>query len=244
MADVEETGTKPPYGSFSTFWNYLQSFKAAGLPPRIDRSVMSGKSGSDQVTIMSSLKFFGLIDEASGNEVLQPLKDIVAADDAGRKRLLGEMVRRSYASQLDVSADNGTEAQLHESFERDFKITGETRRKAATFFIHAAREAAIPLSGHFPKARPGQGRPGARKANGAKKKPADTQKKDDTLSSVGGDTYTVALKSGGTVALTVSVSHFALSKNRDDRTFVNDLIDALTDYGDVIETPGEPDDED
>jgi hypothetical protein len=48
-----------------------------------------------------------------------------------------------------------------------------------------------------------------------------------------GDTYTVTLESGGTVSLTVSASHFALSRNREDRKSINDLIDALTDYGEV-----------
>jgi hypothetical protein len=54
------------------------------------------------------------------------------------------------------------------------------------------------------------------------------------------DTYTVTLESGGKVSLTVSVSHFALSRNKEDRKSINDLIDALTDYGKVHEgTPAD-----
>ncbi len=36
----------------------------------------------------------------------------------------------------------------------------------------------------------------------------------------------------------LSVSHFALSRDREDRDFVNGLIDALTDYGEVETSTG------
>lgn len=40
----------------------------------------------------------------------------------------------------------------------------------------------------------------------------------------------VNLHAGGSVALTVNVGHFALSRNKENRELVQKLIDALIDY--------------
>jgi len=45
-----------------------------------------------------------------------------------------------------------------------------------------------------------------------------------------GDSYKITLQGGGTVTVVIAESHFNLSKNKDDRTFVNNLVDAMTDH--------------
>lgn len=241
MAQTDETKAAPPYGSFSTFWNYVLSLANKPLPTQIDRSMMTGKSGTDQATILSALKFFELIDTSQDNKVQRPLIDLVQATGEERKRVLARLVRRSYSTQLAISDLPGTEAQLHKSFEEQFGLSGETRRKASTFFLHAAKEAEIPVSPHFPKPRSGQGRAApAKKA--AKKKTAGkpgTGGATKTTDAEGGDTYTLTLDSGTEVELTVRADLMSLMRHDGDRKFVMELVDKLEKY-ESGETDGEP----
>lgn len=162
---------RPPYLPFATFLGFLSELASKPLPPQIDRSMMSSKSGTDQANLFSALKFFNLID---GQQVVQDgLKALVATDDEGRKRALGSMFRQRYPGQFKVSEQNGTEKALLDSFEHDFGYSGDTRRKAMTFFLHGARWADTELSAHFPATRLGSGRsPGPRPKRAVKKKTA------------------------------------------------------------------------
>lgn len=98
-----------------------------------------------------------------------------------------------------------------------------------------ARDADLKLSPHFPKTRSGQGAPGATKVrrtprrkptNGAAgpKSPGGEAERQQ----VEGDTYTVDLKSGGSVSVVVKVNLFGLTT--EDRNFVIDLVDKLKGY--------------
>lgn len=233
MADSDESKISPPYGSFGTFWNYVSGLKAETLPPQLDRSMMRGKSGSDQAVINMGLKFFGLVDPDKNNAVLDSLKQLVAAGEPERKALLGELVRSRYPAQMKVSDDLGTENLLHESFGTAFGLTGETRRKAATFFLHAASMAGIPISPNFPKLRAGQGRAsnGAAKKAAPRKRPAGTRGGDGGKSDGAGDTYIINLESGGTVQLIVNADLVALLRHEADRKLVTGLIAMMDGYG-------------
>lgn len=236
MAENEESKPSPPYGSFGTFWNYTTGLKAETLPPQLDRTMMRGKSGSDQAVINMALKFFELVDPSRNNEVLDGLKHLVAANGEARKGILGDLVRTHYPEQMGVSDRLGTEKQLHESFETTFGLTGETRRKAATFFLHAAAMAGIQVSPNFPKVRAGQGRT----ANGAAKKAAARKRTSaaatKTKTEGGGDSYTIQLESGGTVQLIVTADLMALLRHDGDRMLVTTLIEKMETYegGDAV----------
>jgi hypothetical protein len=234
MDEPNGEGFKPPHLSFQTFWGFLEELTSKPLPPVIDRSLLSSKSGTDQAGLLSALKGFEFI---SADLKTEPLLIAFAESDADeRKEVLGNLLREHYPLQFEVSAQNGTEKQLLDSFEAAFGRTGHTRRKAATFFLHAARTAGLSLSVHFPTTRSGSG-PSATPRKRAVRRRTDTNDTIITQTPIQqGDTYKVTLAAGGTVTLTVSVSHFALSKNRSDRDFVNGLIDKLTDYGEVETT--------
>lgn len=224
-------GFRPPYLAFQTFWSFLEKLCEKPLPPAIDRSLMDGKSGSDQVQLFAALRSFALINDEK--EVLPPLTKWAAEDDAGRVVMLRDWVMEYYAEPMRVSASNGTEAQLNSSFTDAFKMTSaDTKRKSMTFFLHAARKAGIELSPHFPATRSGSGGPSTprpKKAKAAKRipPPPNTQTPRENGA---GDSYQVTLMGGGTVTVVVSESHFNLSKNRSDRDFVNALVDAMVDY--------------
>lgn len=158
MENITAVGFKPPYLSFQTFWSFLGQLGEKPLPPAIDRSLMDTKSGSDQIHLFNALRGFGFIND--DNEVLTPLRTFVAADEEERKRILGGLVLALYPEQMQISDNNGTEAALISSFTEVFDLTGsDTRRKAITFFLHAARKAELTLSPHFPATRSGSGGP-------------------------------------------------------------------------------------
>jgi hypothetical protein len=233
--DETQTAFKPPYMSFQTFLTFVEELASRPLPPQIDRSMMGSKSGTDQNNLTSALKGFGLIN--SDHRVEPALVQLATSDETKRNEKLAELVRAYYPDPITVSEQNGTEGQLIESFKRSFSLdTVETRRKAITFFLHAARVAGIPLSPHFPQTRTGSGSPGTpRPKRSAKRKTAPPVNGAGASNSTatrpnqpGGDTYSVSLQSGGSVSVVVSVNLFALST--EDRNFVIDLVDKLKGY--------------
>jgi hypothetical protein len=227
------TGFKPPYLSFQTFWSFVsKELPEKPLPPSIDRSMLDKKSGTDQANLLAALKGFGLV-EGDTHDVQESLQMLVEADEEQRKHQLAALVRQYYPGPLSVSEQNGTEKNLFDCFENDFGMTGDTRRKAVTFFLHAARNAGIPLSPHFPATRSGPGVAAGSKAKRITKRKADASSVERpsppaAATNGKGDTYTVNLNSGGTVSVVVAVNLFDLST--DDREYVIDLVDKLKDY--------------
>lgn len=159
------------------------------------------------------------------------MEKLVAEAEPDRKKRLTSLLRRYYPLQFAVSDQHGTEKQLLESFEQAFGVTGDTRRKASTFFLHAARFAGMTLSAHFPATRGGSGRTATAKVKRTpvqKRKPGTPSTPSPADTGGGGDTYTVKLNSGGTVSVVVNVNLFSLST--DDRTFIIELVDKLKGY--------------
>ena len=237
--DTNDDGFKPPYMSFQTFWNFITELGTKPLPPRIDRSLMASKSGTDQFNLNLALTSFGLIDSNSG--VLPLLTELVEADEERRKSLLATMVTRNYVEPMRVSGKHGTSKDLDDAFRTSYPsiASADTRRKAITFFLHAASFAGIELSANFPKTRSGSGAPGTSKPRKAvRRKPAPAAE-ERVNPAIGGpsapatwDTHTVELVSGGTVFVAVNVDIFGL--NASDRDFVLGLVDSMKSY----QTPG------
>jgi hypothetical protein len=232
MADEDRVAFRPPYLAFMTFWRFIDELGAHPLPPVIDRSLMSNKSGSDQVNLLAALRTFTMIDE--DRTVQKPLIEFANADAEARKELLGHLVRHFYGDALIVSDQNGTEQQLHECFREKYGADGaDTRRKSVTFFLHAARTAGISLSPHFPSTRSGSGAPGQKRARPRKKTPAGSAPYVGESPAPSPDSdyeISVQLSTGGTMRLTVNVN--PLSLRGDDRAFFYEIVDKLADYAD------------
>lgn len=233
--DTEKTPFRPPYMSFQTFWRFIDELGSKPVPPQIDRSLMASKSGTDQASLTAALGAFGLIGPSG---VVEPsLRALAQADTADRKPMLAALLRHYYPDAIRVSEEGGTEQQLNDAFRDAFGLTAaETRRKCVTFFLHAAREAQIPLSAYFPTTRGGSGAPGVPKPKSKVKRkspapPGGATNEAGTAQgtrTVTGDTYSVSLTSGGEVSVVVNVNLFTLSTT--DRTFVLDLVDKLKGY--------------
>jgi hypothetical protein len=244
-AQSDET-FKPPYMSFQTFWKFIDDLGAKPLPPRIDRSLMATKSGTDQANLTMALTSFCLVDQ--DNNVLPLLQRLTSAASEERKAILAEMIQRCYVGPTIVAQANGTSKDLEDAFKDNYPSIGspEVRRKSMTFYLHAARQAGLELSVHFPKTRPGQGAPGASRGIASKRptrrKTNSNDSTDQPLAGVGdqppaGDTYTVDLASGGSVSVVVRVNLFDLTTH--DRSFVIELVDKLKGYPVQTTCPGQ-----
>jgi hypothetical protein len=232
--------------SFTTFWNFINELAKKPLPPQMDRSMMDSKSGTDQANLTAALKGFGLIQDDLTVEPL--LTRLVTGDEDQRKQIMREVVERYYPEPLKVSANSGTEKMLHDAFRDAYGMdAADTRRKSITFFLHAARLAGIELSANFPQTR----NPGSATTTRVKRVAKRRNANDSAAAApatpqqpaVKGDSYAVTLRGGGTVTLIIAESHFMLSKNREDRNFVNSLVDAMIDYAqgsdqEVVENEG------
>lgn len=213
--DTSETTWKAPYLSFQTFWNFVGYLCKKPLPPVIDRSVMDSKSGTDQANLTAALKAFGLIRDDLSVEPL--LQELAVADEDARKKLLARMVEQNYGAALQVSEANGTEQMLSDSFKTAYKMeAADTRRKAVTFFLHAAREAGLPLSPYFPATRSGSNGTStgtARRKSTLRKAKANgvaTPNPPSAAPSGAGETKVIDFGDAGSVTIVVNVKWLAL----------------------------------
>lgn len=145
MANDAKAATAP-YVSFRTFLNLLDKLQSGGIPQHIDRHYWGGfLAGSVGPQVMGALRFLGLINPES-NEPTPALERLVAPDT--RKVALAELLRERYAAVWEAGIDPSrtTPGYLESTIGKLYKIEGETRRKAVTFFVHAAKFAELPLS--------------------------------------------------------------------------------------------------
>ena len=220
---------KPPYLSFQTFWTFITDLALKPLPPQIDRSLMQSKSGSDQANLTAAMKTFGFIkDDLTVDKPLQLLHD---ADEEARKVILADLVRLFYVAPLKVSENNGTPKQLDDAFKDAYALdSGETRRKAVTFFLHAAATAGITLSPNFPKTRPGTN--SARRRTTTTKrtpKPDNGKPEEPTVQQPSGETKVVDFGDIGTVTINVAVKWLELPT--DTMIALRQIVDELEKLG-------------
>lgn len=236
---------RPPHLPFATFNGLIADLASRPLPPQIDRKMLSHKSGTDQQNLMAALQTFGMIDE--DNNVLPKLAALAVADQEQRKIALAELVREFYPRAVELSEINGNESQLTAYFRDDLDLnsSADTRRKAVTFFLHAASAADIKISDYFPKTRSGSGGSGGQrgKKRATSRKPppsppAEQRTSDEETHGKSGtrQTYDTAVQlKAGEVVLTVDVNPIEL--RGDDRRFFYELLDKMDEYRDAHPNP-------
>ena len=180
-----------------------------------------GMAGGTQTTLC--VRQFDLIGDS--NEVRGSLMRMSQGDETFIEGLR-EILRTFYAAQLEIGRQQGTPAQLAESFHAS-GYTGSTLRKAITFFLHAAKAAELPLSPHFrpPKASPSTSRAKRPRPSKAQQPQVESAAQ---ASAPAAESHTIELLSGGTITVSCTASFLALTK--DDRDFLFGLVDQLKDY--------------
>ncbi len=149
-----------PYLPYKSFQKILLAFKESGIPPRIGRDVLSGRSGTEQTMLLNAFTYLGLMSaDGTPSETLQHL---VTSDGPARQKILRDIltVRYSFLSSGKVNLENTTPSILLQALGTE-NLGGDTARKGMTFLLAAAQDAGMPLSSYL-KVR--QGRPiGTRK---------------------------------------------------------------------------------
>lgn len=177
----------PPYIPFPTFETLVRQLKQDGLPPQIDKSVLSKFSGGTQGQLKVALRTMGLMEDNRPTDDLALLVD--AFDTADYEPMLKSIMERTYPYVFALDLMTATPTMLADAF----KVTGakeDVSRKCRTFFLHAAKRAGVQLgnrilTGSVP-----------RSTNGAKRRPkkikedvaevADTAREQNSLPKGGG----------------------------------------------------------
>jgi hypothetical protein len=222
MTDTITPGSVPPYIAFGTLLNQLERMEREGVPSRIDNHYLAGMAGGTRSQFKVCLRSLGLIED--DNRTTGTLAQLAKNPDR-RPELLAGVLRGQFP---DLAALNGnaTRGELEEVMTAHGLTNADTRRKAIGFYLAAADYAGIPLSPFLRPAKrtgsstaPRRPRPARKQAPAAPPAPSAPSQ---------GNAHAVQLKSGGQVALSVSVNVMELSV--DDREFIFGLIDKLRAY--------------
>ena len=142
----------PPYTSYRTFKTFIQDLSERGVPSRIDRSVLNRFSGAVGTQLVHALRFLGLIDDAG--RPTPRLREIVAADGAEDwSEKLRTVLRQEYAPLFAIELEAATPSHFNEAFRRAFPAADAVVQKCVTFFLYAANDAGVKISGRVLKGR-------------------------------------------------------------------------------------------
>ncbi|HXN53879.1 MAG TPA: DUF5343 domain-containing protein [Candidatus Acidoferrum sp.] len=133
----------PPYISYRTFVGFIERLRR-GMPSRIDRSVMSSLSGSNQSQLMATLRYLELI--SHNGLPTERLSKLVNSQDAQVQRGLREILLSSYPFLFkSFDLQKATFDELREQFV-GAGASGDTVRKCVAFFLGAAKHAGLQIS--------------------------------------------------------------------------------------------------
>lgn len=203
-ASPESRSKAPPTLSPVTVWNFIETHRRT-LPSRIDKSLMNTLAGGDRPKMLWALEFLGLIEPSGKPTTLFARLQAADSDEAEVKRAWADALEGAYPLMFKgFDLSSATQAQIDERFKEEFKIQGDTVRKAGSFFLALARNAGIPLSTYVKGTRPRGGRPpGTRRSTTTRH---NTPKPSPAPPSDGGSSRTIDLRSGGgSITLSVSI---------------------------------------
>jgi Family of unknown function (DUF5343) len=152
MLDRARSSGTPPYTSYRTFKTFIEDLHEHGVPSRIDRSVLTRFSGVVGSQLMHALRFFGLIED--DGRPTPRLKDLMKAHSAGHwpEKFL-ELLRQDYAPMFAIDLETATPSHFNEAFRKAFPAADAVVQKCVTFFLYAANDAGVTISGRVLKGR-------------------------------------------------------------------------------------------
>jgi hypothetical protein len=230
---VDEKKQAAVYVSWTTFSNELARLSRGLLPNRIDKSVFPGQSWGVINQLLAAFKFLGLIDD--DGKPTESLKALAVSDPKKRDEVLSLIIRERYADLFALDLTKATPDELGQKISAVYGATGDTRDKAARFFLAALAHLRIPVSPFLTKAKPSAGNGGGnggaaprRRRAGSRSRTARPQIETPAPSAQPGTVRTVTLRSGGSLTVSATLNLFALDSA--DRRFLNELIEKLEDY--------------
>jgi hypothetical protein len=156
MKESSTPKLQAPYMSFGIFKSTIEMLAETVVPTgALDRRVLHGLSGGDYGSLISGLRFLGLVDE--GKKPTQKYRELVqASKDAPKfKGLLLQIITQEYKAIVGkVDLQHGTIAELEKAF-KDYGVPqGQMLDKSIRFFIKSLSECGFALSPHITKPKP------------------------------------------------------------------------------------------
>lgn len=145
----KKNSVRPPSSlAYKTFTNFLDTFKDTPIPSHIDKGVLpSSMSGGNQAYLTSALKFFGLISDSG--ETQEDFRTLVQIADDERIAVWRNILTSAYDFLLrEVNIESATTRIVADKF-KEQEMSGDTIRKAMTFFVYAAKDAGLSVSPHI-----------------------------------------------------------------------------------------------
>lgn len=169
MAKAKPTAT-PPYMSTGVFKNTVDAFVDSTVPTAFDRHVLSNLSGADYSSLISGLRFLGLVD-ASSTSVKAEYRALVDArkkSEDAYKAALRAIVEKAYKPIVGgIDTQHGTLSQLEKAFRDAGVDPGQMMTKTVRFYVKTLADCGVEVSPHITKPR--------RATNGLKKPGATKQ---------------------------------------------------------------------
>jgi hypothetical protein len=152
MLERTRSSGTPPYTSYRTFKTFIEDLHEHGVPSRVDRSVLTRFSGVVGTQLMHALRFLGLIED--DGRPTERLKGLVKAHGTGSwsERLL-ELLGHEYAPMFVIDLETATPSHFNEAFRKAFPAADAVVQKCVTFFLYAANDAGVKISGRVLKGR-------------------------------------------------------------------------------------------
>ena len=152
MLERTRSSGTPPYTSYRTFKTFIEDLHEHGVPSRIDRSVLTRFSGIVGTQLMHALRFLGLVED--DGRPTERLKGLVKAHATGRwPESLLETLGDEYAPMFAIDLETATPSHFNEAFRRAFPAADAVVQKCVTFFLYAANDAGVKISGRVLKGR-------------------------------------------------------------------------------------------
>ena len=177
---------KLPYPGFGTFQNFLERLSKQGVPDVIDRQFIGG-SGGTQSLMLGALTFLGLVDDET-NKPTRTLEELAIASEEDRAAIYRRLVVHNYSGALELGA-KASQGQLDAWF-RQQGLTGDTSRKAQSFFLSLAKAGGVEVSPFFKPTR---------SSSAAAKKRAPARRRPDELVTPPANTPPSALPGPGQI---------------------------------------------
>src|SRR5262249_54666960 len=142
MPDENNKSVPAPYLPFKTLVSSFDPF-SQGLPPRIDRTIWRSQSGLLQGLILNAYRFFLLVDD--NDKPTKAFHQLIQKKGDERKGEIAALLKSGYPEIAKHDLMTMTPRMLDELMD-NYNVSGDTKKKAVTFFLQAAKYAEVPLS--------------------------------------------------------------------------------------------------
>jgi Family of unknown function (DUF5343) len=141
-----------PYTSYRTFNTFIEDLREHGVPSRVDRSVLTRFSGAVGGQLMHALRFLGLIDD-EGRTTERLRKLVIVHGGAEWPETLSQALKQAYAPVFAIDLETATPSHFSATFRKAFPAADAVVQKCVTFFLYAAADAGLEVSGRILKGR-------------------------------------------------------------------------------------------